>query len=123
MAIGGIGQLASRVNVQNTIGLATYIYRSVENGVVRYVGITYNFSARAATHLREKGIQVTKLFEEGLSREEARAVEQVLIELHGLSGNGSLMNQINSIAASNPIYAESIRRGTEILRAIGYPGL
>ena len=38
-----------------------------------------------------------------LSREDARAVEQALIEIHGLSKNGgTLMNRINSIARSNP---------------------
>jgi len=54
---------------------------------------------------------------EHLSRFDARAVEQVLIEHDGLV---NLYNRINSIAANNPVYPESIQRGTEILREIGF---
>jgi filamentous hemagglutinin len=58
------------------------------------------------------------------SRLDAKAVEQTLIELHVLGRNGgALLNRINSIAQTNPEYAESLRRGTDILRALGYPGL
>jgi hypothetical protein len=53
---------------------------------------------------------------QNLSRADARAVEQVLIERIGLP---NLANQINSIAASNPGYANAIQRGMEILRMIG----
>ena len=59
----------------------------------------------------------------GLSREDARAVEQALIEIHGLSKNGgTLLNRINSIARSNPKYAAALRRGLELLESIGYTG-
>jgi hypothetical protein len=54
-----------------------------------------------------------------LSRYDARAVEQVLIEQYGLN---NLYNQINSIASQNPIYSEAVRRGIEILYIIGYLG-
>jgi hypothetical protein len=57
----------------------------------------------------------------GLSRSDARAVEQALIEIHGLGKNGgTLLNHINSIASSNPAYADQLRRGYELLRTIGY---
>jgi len=57
----------------------------------------------------------------GLSRTDARSVEQALIEIHRLSKNGgTLANRINSIAKSNPIYAESLKRGQELLKTIGY---
>jgi filamentous hemagglutinin len=56
------------------------------------------------------------------SRYDARAVEQVLIRIHQLGNNGGrLLNEINSIAQTNPIYADSLRRGYEILRLLGYP--
>lgn len=46
----------------------------------------------------------------GLSRSDARAVEQALIEIHGLMKNGgTLINKINSIAKSNPNYAEQLK--------------
>jgi hypothetical protein len=60
-------------------------------------------------HRRERS-----LFE-NLSRSDARAVEQVLIEEYSLN---NLLNIINSIARTNPIYEESIARGKEILNQI-----
>ena len=85
----------------------TSVYSAVENGVTRYVGITDNLSARAATHLGEKGISIQPLAGlTGMSRIDARAVEQVLIEAHGLSKNGgTLLNKINSISQKNSIYS------------------
>jgi hypothetical protein len=56
-----------------------------------------------------------------LSREDARAVEQVLIEFHGLGKNGgTLLNRINSIARTRPDYAALLLRGKELLQSIGY---
>ena len=54
---------------------------------------------------------------------DAKAVEQVLIEKYGLwKHGGTLLNRINSIAKDNPVYAEAIKRGKELLRISGYPG-
>jgi hypothetical protein len=50
-----------------------------------------------------------------------KAIEQALIEIHDLGKNGgTLLNKINSIAASNPNYADQLRRGLELLKSIGY---
>jgi filamentous hemagglutinin len=58
----------------------------------------------------------------GLTRSDAKAVEQALIEIHGLSKNGgSLLNLINSIAKSNPAYAAQLTRGLDLFTAAGYP--
>lgn len=96
------------------------VYHSVENGVTQYVGITNNLARRAAEHLASKGISIEPLMT-GLSRADARSVEQALIEIHQLSKNGgTLINRINSIAKSNPIYAESVKRGFELLKSIAY---
>ena len=95
-----------------------YISKTVE-GVVQYVGITNDFARRALEHLHTKGITITELIVE-MSRYDARAVEQCLIEYYGLMKNGgTLLNRINSIAQSNPIYAESVQRGWEILQQLG----
>ena len=68
------------------------VYRSVNAaGEVQYVGITNNFARRAAEHLRSRGLQIEPLMR-NLSRSDARAVEQALIEIHGLGANGSLLN-------------------------------
>lgn len=89
-------------------------------GDVNYVGITNDIERRAAEQLASKGIDINAI--EGLtnlSRTDARAVEQVLIEDNGGPG-GQLLNRINSIALSNPIYEQSIQRGCAILATIGY---
>ena len=102
----------------------TVVYHAVEDGATRYVGISDDLARRAAEHLRQKGISIDAIPGLGnLSRADARAVEQALINHHGLERNGgSLMNKINSIAESNPIYGDALRRGQEILRQAGYPG-
>lgn len=95
--------------------------RSAPNGDrPQYVGITNDLARRATEQLRHKGIHIDE-FMTGLSREDARAVEQALIELHGLQRNGgTLLNRINSIARSNPKYAAMLQRGLELLESIGY---
>lgn len=103
----------------------TSVYRSANAvGETQYVGITKNLEQRAAAHLRQKGIIIDEIPGlSGLSRTDARAVEQVLIEFHGLGKNGgTLMNKINSIAKTNPAYGGVLTRGAELLRSVGYPG-
>lgn len=100
---------------------ATTVYISkATNGTVQYVGITNHFAIRAAQHLATKGINIRPLLK-GLSRADARCVEQALIEIHGLGKNGgSLLNRINSIAASNPEFAAMLQRGYDLLKSAGY---
>ncbi|MHB9089756.1 MAG: hypothetical protein ACYC5A_11180, partial [Thermoleophilia bacterium] len=108
----------------STEDLAT-VYRSFdEAGNVNYVGITNNMERRAGEQLRERGIRIREIEGlENLPRVDARGVEQALIELHGLSKNGgTLTNKINSIAESNPIYEDAIRRGRELLGQADYSG-
>lgn len=102
-------------------GRSATVYRSVDAaGEVQYVGITNNLARRAAEHLRGSGIQIEKLMG-GLSRTDARAVEQALIEVHGLQkSGGTLLNRINSIASTNPAYSQQLQRGYELLQSIGY---
>ena len=104
-------------------GGQTSIYVSQNpQGQVQYVGLTNDIARRAAEHLRTSGFQIEELLG-GLSREDARAVEQALIEIHGLGKNsGTLLNRINSVARTNPKYAALLRRGMELLESIGYKG-
>ncbi|HEX5747544.1 MAG TPA: hypothetical protein VFZ09_14960 [Archangium sp.] len=99
-----------------------YISRDKVTQEVDYVGITDKMARRSAEQFRQRGLHIDALMER-LPREDARAVEQALIEIHGLSKNGgTLMNRINSIAHSNPKYAAALRRGLELLESIGYTG-
>ena len=103
----------------------TAVYVSVApDGTVQYVGITDNIDARAAAHMSQKGISIDAIPGlESISRADARAVEQVLIEYNGLGKNGgALLNKINSISTSNLIYASSLSRGMGILKSVGYKG-
>jgi hypothetical protein len=100
---------------------SVYISRNPQNQV-EYAGLTNDLARRAAEHLRTSGFRIRELLG-GLSREDARAVEQALIEIHGLGKNGgTLLNRINSIARTNPRYAALLRRGMELLESIGYTG-
>jgi len=100
---------------------AVYVARGAED-VVQYVGITNNVARRAAEHAASKGIEIGALKGlEGLSRADARAVEQTLIEIHKLGKDGgTLLNQINSIAKRNEKYADALRRGYDLLKEAGY---
>jgi hypothetical protein len=100
---------------------SVYISRDPE-GQVQYVGITNDIARRTADQFRLKGIRIAKLMDK-LSREDARAVEQALIEIHDLErSGGTLVNRINSVARTNPKYAAMLRRGKELLESIGYKG-
>jgi filamentous hemagglutinin len=86
--------------------------------VTKYIGITMDLARRGGEHLAQKGWQIEPMQGlQNLSRFDARAVEQVLIERFGLP---NLHNQINSIATKNPLYQQAIQRGNEILDKIGF---
>jgi RHS repeat-associated protein len=98
----------------------TTVYTSVSKGVTQYAGITDNVARRAAQHIASKGIDIQPLMQ-NLSRADARAVEQALIEIHGLAKNGgTLLNRINSISPQNPQYGAQLQRGYHLLKSIGY---
>ncbi len=100
------------------------VYQSVnpKTGDVQYIGITNNVERRRLEHLRSKGIEIQPLSNiSPLSKADSKAVEQYLIEMHGLEKNGgTLTNRINSIAKTNPVKAQAIIRGAEILKDAGY---
>jgi RHS repeat-associated protein len=102
-------------------GLVNTVYRSISaTRKVQYVGMTNNLGRRAAQHLSGKGIRIQPVLTR-LSRSDARAVEQALIQIHGLGKHGgTLLNRINSIASSNPAYAQQVQRGHQLLQSIGY---
>jgi hypothetical protein len=73
-----------------------------------------SFRPLHAEQLAERGIEIEPLIG-GLSRADARAVEQVVIEDNGLE---NLLNKINSISPNNPIYDQAVQRGREILESL-----
>jgi hypothetical protein len=100
----------------------TTVYRSVNPATkqVQYVGISDQLARRRLEHMRERGFDVERVVG-SLSRSDARAVEQALIELHGLGKNGgTLLNKINSIAKTNPELSKLLQRGYDLLKAANY---
>lgn len=95
------------------------VYESVTEGK-SYVGITKDLARRAGEHLRgPHGMSIEPILG-GLTKADARGVEQVLIEARGLKKNGGdLLNQINSIAPSRDDYEALKARGKDLLKSIG----
>ncbi|MHC8304887.1 DUF637 domain-containing protein [Pseudomonas sp. PB3P13] len=122
----GVGAGAKGAGEVASFGGKTCVYNCVVDGVTRYVGITDDIVKRGQAHLREKGITIDRI--EGLqnlSRADARAVEQTLIDYHGLGKDGgTLINKINSISSvKNPTkYEQGLIRGAELLKKAGYEG-
>ena len=123
---GTFTYFASGVWVHNDSCEKWQAYRYVRDGDVVYVGMTSREAGRILEHLREKGLSKDSFQTvfPNLSYSDARAVEQALIEIHGLRKNGgSLINKINSIAESNPVYAEQLTKGMALLQKIDYEDL
>jgi len=119
-AIGGTTVASSMITKSGTTTNrgVNVVYHSLKNGETQYVGITNSFVRRSGEHASRFVIEPIV---QGLTRADARAVEQALIEIHKLGKNGgTLLNKINSISPSNPIYSEAVERGMSILRSIGY---
>jgi hypothetical protein len=128
-AIGGVSGIASGAGAgieslsslggelfTNTTGGGVSVYTIVKNGNVVYAGITNDPIRRGIEH----GEQLTVVVG-GLTRQQARGAEQVLIENFGLAKNGGrLLNKINSISPSNPIYNGAKEFGLQLLQSIGY---
>ena len=96
------------------------IYFALDKGSkqVKYIGRTDGLGRRAAEHWASKGREIQQMSGlSGLSLSDARAVEQVLIEFHGLK---NLDNAINSISPRRNIYPYAIERGKAILYRAGY---
>ena len=119
MAAGMI--IAPEAKVVEGLNLAkntVYVARAGEK--VIYAGITNKFARRAIEQLAKRGITIEKLME-GLSRADARNVEEALIVIEKLEKNGgSLINKVHSISAKNPDYAARLQRGLELLETVGY---
>jgi hypothetical protein len=113
-----IEQICADGNCENEIRTGSnVVYEGFNKYGQRYIGITNNITRRFGEHLR-KGVRIQGIPGlENLSRSDARAVEQVLIEHYG---KNNLLNSINSISVANPKYPEAIIRGQEILIYIDF---
>src|SRR5579864_4102910 len=97
---------------------AVTVYRIVEEGKTVYVGITNNIARRGLEH----GATLERVAT-GLTRAQARGVEQVLIEHYGFaSKGGSLRNRINSISRTRnrAFYNTATAFGKAVLDALHF---
>jgi RHS repeat-associated protein len=92
----------------------TDVYLGIKKSIADYAGIAYDVPRRQAQHgVRFDYLQ--KITKNKVTRNQARAIEQVLIE-----NNTQFSNVINSISPSNPIYNDAIKWGTDWLKSNGY---
>ena len=90
-----------------------HVYQGYRDGENVYSGITNNFERRQAQH-GDRFTMEQLTGEEGLTRGEARAVEQALI----VRNKGE--NKINSISPNQPYYQQAVDWGEAWLQAHGY---
>ena len=116
----GVGALVGAIigGVYGTMSAKVHsVYISKSNGTINYVGRTNNIARRTAEHaLNGKGV-VPQEVANKLSLRQARGLEQALIEKYGMIKNGgTLINKINSIASSNPIYEKAVKWGFNFIK-------
>ena len=116
----GVGTVAGGIigGVYGTMSAKVHsVYISKSNGTINYVGRTNNIARRTAEHaLNGKGV-VPQEVANKLSLRQARGLEQALIEKYGMIKNGgTLINKINSIASSNPIYEKAVKWGFNFIK-------
>jgi hypothetical protein len=106
--LGGVGKAfkaASRAEE------AVSVYQKTTTA---YVGISNNLGRRGIEH----GEKLTEVVG-GLTRSQARGVEQAIIADKGLAKNGGVLtNKINSISPANSMYKQAVEVGRQILAAL-----
>jgi RHS repeat-associated protein len=111
--VGVVGEGAKGAKIAKEAEEAVSVYKKAETA---YVGISKNLAQRELQH-GEKLVEVAG----GLTRQQARGVEQAIIEQKGLAKNGgALTNKINSIAKTNSIYKEAVEFGKQLLKSISF---
>ena len=93
---------------------ATHVYVGIKNGLPVYVGITNDLVRRQAQHAERFVLQAITTMP--LTRPQARAVEQVLMNRHP-----HFENILNSISTKRDWYDEAIEWGTKWLKENGFP--
>lgn len=88
------------------------VYYGTVGGKPVYAGITNNIDRRAAQH--GDRFQLDPVTTSGVTRGEARAIEQALIKR-----NPGFLNKINSISPKHPYYDEAVGWGEDWLRRNG----
>ncbi len=91
----------------------TYVYTEEINDVLRYVGITDDYARRAKEWARSG--RLIQPIAKGLTRTEARELEEAILWIYGRTRQGGLANQIRSISITNPNYSLHLQNGLKRL--------
>ena len=89
------------------------VYLGIKNYEPVYAGITSNFACRVSQH-GDRFDDLLKLTSSPVTKDQARAIEQVLI-----NNNPQFQNAINSIAPSRTWYDNAIQYGSQWLSNFG----
>ncbi|HCJ57745.1 MAG TPA: hypothetical protein DHV55_10570 [Clostridiaceae bacterium] len=92
------------------------VYQGVINGEPVYTGITkQELSTRLYQHnYKGKGLDYLQETFSGLTRNQARAIEQYFIE----NGPENALNQINSISPTSAYYNDAMRWATDFIKGL-----
>ena len=113
-APASLGALSKVASSSLLVGKAnTHVYLGIRNGAAVYVGITKAPLLRQAAHAERFTLRL--ITKEPLTRRQARAIEQSLIER-----NPGFENKINSISPSRSWYNEAKEWGDSWLKSNGF---
>jgi hypothetical protein len=93
----------------------THVYLGIRNGKPVYAGITTNIDRRSSQH-GARFDQLQQVTTAPLTRGQARAIEQALIERNG----ASFENKINSISPTHSYYDDAVSWGEAWLSQNGF---
>jgi hypothetical protein len=116
--LAALPSAAGKLPIELAGGPQNYVVYKGDN----YVGITNDFARRQAEHARAGRSFIPEPIPgaTGLSRGEARSIEQACIDQGGLaSAGGSLENRINSISPSLQYHAAAVEFGLALLTQVG----
>lgn len=117
VVVSGFGVAANGLPEALTVGKnaeeGVHVYTGVRNGKDVYAGITNNMSRRQLQHGDRFVLQ--QMIEDGVTRGEARAIEQGLIVR-----NPGFENKINSISPNQPYYQQAVDWGESWLQGHGF---
>jgi len=121
VAVNGVQTTKEAAQWLNKGNQQTDVYLGIKNGQDAYVGISKNVEQRAKQH----GQKFDFLSSQATlpTKNQARAVEQTVINTKGKTGANTYQNAINSISPSRSIYNDVIQWAQDYLKKLGNPKL